>query len=108
MRKPSADEAALGRYLDTVAPHYDAVLMQPVASGLEYRIFLLDDEVVYSVRKFPPSLEGDGRHRVRDLLIAHNAALEDRGLSAIDPAAIPQAELDRILPAGERRKFPAG
>ncbi len=100
------DEAALGRYLDTVAPHYDAILMQPVASGHEYRVFLLDDAVVYSVRKFPPSLEGDGRRRVRDLLVAHNAALKDRGLSAIDPAAIPQGELDRVLPAGERREIP--
>lgn len=99
------DEPALGRYLDTVAPHYDAILMQPVASGHEYRVFLLDDAVVYSVRKFPASLEGDGRRRVRDLLVAHNAALKDRGLSAIDPAAIPQSDLDRVLPAGERREI---
>jgi hypothetical protein len=100
------DEAALGRYLDTVAPHYDAVLMQPIASGLEYRIFLLDDEVVYSVRKFPPSLEGNGGSSVRDLLIAHNASLKDRGLSAIDPATLPDAELSIVLPPGERWEIP--
>jgi hypothetical protein len=100
------DEAALGRYLDTVAPHYDAILMQPVASGHEYRVFLLDDAVVYSARKFPASLEGDGRHRVRDLLVAHNAALKDRGLSAIDPATLPHAELDVVLSTGERWEIP--
>lgn len=100
------DEASLGRYLDTVAPHYDAVLMQPLVSGSEYRIFLLDGEVVYSVRKFPPSLEGDGRHSVRDLLFAHNAALKSRGLSAIDSATLPHAELDIILPTGERWEIP--
>jgi hypothetical protein len=99
-------EAALDRYLDSVAPHYDAVLMQPVASGLEYRIFLLDDDVVYSVRKFPPVLEGDGMHRVRDLLKAHNASLESRALSVIDPAAISEADLDRVLPTGERLEIP--
>jgi D-alanine-D-alanine ligase-like ATP-grasp enzyme len=76
--------------------------MQPVASGLEYRIFLLDDEVVYSARKFPPALEGDGTHRVRDLLKAHNTSLESRALSVIDPAAISEADLDRVLLTGER------
>jgi len=100
------DDAALGRYLDTVARHYDAVLMQPVFSGLEYRIFLLDDEVVYSARKFPPSLEGDGRSSVRDLLMAHDVLLKDRGLSAIDPAALPDAKLDVVLPTGERWEIP--
>jgi hypothetical protein len=99
-------ETALDRYLDDVAPHYDAVLMQPVASGLEYRIFLLDDEVVYSARKFPPALEGDGTNRVHDLLKAHNASLESHGLSVIDPAAISEAELDRILLTGERLEIP--
>ena len=99
-------EAALDRYLDDVAPHYDAVLMQPVASGLEYRLFLLDDEVVYSARKFPPALEGDGTHRVRDLLKAHNALLESHALSVIAPAAISEADLDRVLPAGERLEIP--
>jgi hypothetical protein len=99
-------EAALDRYLDDVAPHYDAVLMQPVASGLEYRVFLLDDEIVYSARKFPPALEGDSTHRVRDLLRAHNASLECRALSIIDPAAISEADLDRVLLAGERLEIP--
>src|ERR1700727_1529765 len=99
-------EAALDRYLDGVAPHYDAVLMQPVVSGHEYRIFLLDDEVVYSARKFPPALEGDGRRNVRDLLDAHNAALKARGLSAIDPAAIAPVDFGTVLPAHERRKIP--
>ncbi len=100
------DEAALGRYLDAVAAHYDAVLMQPIASGVEYRIFVLDEEIAYSVRKFPPSLEGDGTHRVRDLLAAHDASLKGRGLSAIDPASIPQDALDNILAAGERWEIP--
>jgi hypothetical protein len=99
-------ETALEAYLDNVAPHYDAVLMQPVVSGLEYRVFLLDDEVVYSARKFPPALEGDGRHRVRDLLTAHNTSLESHGLSVIDPAAISEANLDRVLPTGERLEIP--
>jgi hypothetical protein len=100
------DEAALGRYLDSVVPYYDAVLMQPVASGLEYRIFVLDDDIIYSAQKFPPALEGDGTSRVRDLLDKHNAALQSRGLSTIDPAAMSENDIDKILPAGERWDIP--
>src|SRR6202044_2818069 len=99
-------ETALEAYLDNVAPHYDAVLMQPVASGLEYRVFLLDDEVVYSARKFPPALEGDGKHLLRDLLKPHNASLESRALVVIDPAAISEVDFDRVLPAVQRLEIP--
>jgi hypothetical protein len=97
---------ALDRYLCEVAPYYDAVLMQPIASGIEYRIFLLDDEIVYSARKFPPALEGDGARRLHDLLAEHNAMLTSRGLSAIAPAAFPKADLDMVLPAGAHWDIP--
>ncbi len=40
-------EAALVRYLDEVSQYYDAILMQPIVAGNEYRVFLLDDEVLY-------------------------------------------------------------
>ena len=100
------DETALHRYLDSVAPHYDAILMQPIANGAEFRIFVLDDEIVYSARKFPPTLEGDGTSRVRDLLDTHNASLKGRGLSAIDPAVISESDLDTILPKGECWEIP--
>lgn len=100
------DEAALGRYLDTVSVHYDAVVMQPIASGVEYRVFVLDDEIVYSAQKFPPSLAGDGTRSLRELIVAHNASLKDRGLSAIDPELIPRDALDNVLSAGERWDIP--
>jgi hypothetical protein len=38
------EAALLARYLDEVAQYYDAILIQPIVSGVEYRIFLLDDE----------------------------------------------------------------
>ena len=47
-------EAALVRYLDDVAKYYDAVLIQPIVEGTEYRVFLLDDDVLYCARKYPP------------------------------------------------------
>src|ERR1700686_2116684 len=99
-------EAGLDRYLLAVSQHYDAVLIQPIVTGFEYRVFLLDDEIVYSARKYPPFVQGDGMRSIRDLLIAHNAALHARGLSSADAAAISEPSLDVILPAGQRWDIP--
>jgi D-alanine-D-alanine ligase-like ATP-grasp enzyme len=97
-------EAALDRYLQDVARYYDSILIQPISSGTEYRIFLLDDEVVYAARKYPPFIEGDGVRSIRDLLIAHNAALQARGLS---PASAKRdTSLDTVLARGERWDIP--
>ena len=99
-------EAALDRYLHTVSQYYDSVLIQPIATGNEYRIFLLDDEIAYSVRKSRPFLLGDGVRTTRDLLVTHNASLQTRSLSPITMAAIDQASLDIVLPAGDRWEIP--
>ena len=97
-------EAALSRYLDEVLPYYDAVLIQPLVSGIEYRIFVIDDEVVYSARKYPPHLVGDGKRAIRDLLAAHNEGLRSRGLS---PAFVDRdTALDVVLAKGERWEIP--
>ena len=98
-------EASLDRYLDDVVKYYDAILMQPIVEGTEYRVFLLDDEVLYCARKFPPSVAGDGVHTLRDLLAVHNDGLRARGLS---PASLPgdDPSLDVIPAKGERREIP--
>ena len=98
------DEAALVRYLGDVAHYYDAILMQPIVAGNEYRVFLLDDEVLFTARKHPPSVVGDGASNIRDLLTAHNHALLSRGLS---PVSIdPDAAFDAVLQNGERWEIP--
>ena len=98
-------EAALVRYLDEVMKHYDAVLIQPIVEASEYRVFLLDDDVLYCARKYPPSVAGDGVHTVRELLAVHNDALRTRGLS---PASLPNNDpsLDAVSAKGERREIP--
>lgn len=98
------DDAALNRYFGEVARHYDSILVQPIASGIEYRIFVIDGEVVYSARKYPPFVLGDGARPIRDLLAAHNEGLRSKGLS---PAAVDHdASLDIVLPKGERWEIP--
>jgi glutathione synthase/RimK-type ligase-like ATP-grasp enzyme len=97
-------ESSLVQYLGEVSKYYDSVLIQPVVSGLEYRIFLLDDDIVYSARKYPPVVSGDGVHSIRELLSAHNETLRSRGLS---PAYVDRdAALDAVLPKGERWAIP--
>jgi D-alanine-D-alanine ligase-like ATP-grasp enzyme len=97
-------EASLDRYLREVSRHYDAILIQPVVSGIEYRIFLLDDEVIYAARKYPPVIVGDGVSSIRDLLAAHNAALQARGLSPA--SAEHDRSLNTVLAKGERWEIP--
>jgi hypothetical protein len=99
-------EAALERYLAEVSLHYEAVLMQPIVAGNEYRIFLLDGEVVFCARKFPPWLTGDGRRTRRDLLMAHIADLQARGRSKLAATALDETTLDAVPAAGERWEIP--
>jgi glutathione synthase/RimK-type ligase-like ATP-grasp enzyme len=98
-------ETSLVRYLDEVLKYYDAVLIQPIVEGVEYRIFLLDDDALFAARKYPPFVRGDGARTVRALLSAHNDALRSRGLS---PAEMPDhdSSLDMVLAKGERRDIP--
>jgi hypothetical protein len=99
-------EGSFCKYLDEVSRHYDSVLIQPIVSGTEYRIFLLDDDVVYAAKKHPPCVVGDGISTIRDLLATHNAALQSRGLSA---ATMPPESDDLtgvVLPQGNRWEIP--
>ena len=98
-------EVALIRYLDDVAQYYDAVLIQPIVEGTEFRIFLLDDEVLFGARKYPPFVLGDGARTVRQLLAAHNEALRARGLSPVAPGDR-DPSLDTVLANGARRDIP--
>jgi hypothetical protein len=95
-------EPDLANYLSEVARYYDAVLMQPEVAGREYRVFVLDHRILYSVRKMPPSLVGDGTRAVSELLVDHDMALRAHGLSAA-PAS---GETDTVLPRGARHEIP--
>lgn len=99
-------EASLVRYLDEVSQYYDAILMQPIVTGTEYRVFLLDDEVLFTAHKHPPSLLGDGVSRLRDLLTAHNEGLRSRGLSEVFMTHDRDTALDAVLKKGERWEIP--
>jgi hypothetical protein len=97
-------DPALVRYLDEVTKYYDAVLIQPIVEGIEYRVFLLDDDALFCARKCPPFISGDGGRSFRELLAIHNDVLRARGLS---PASMPEdPSLDAVSAKGERRDIP--
>jgi len=97
-------EISLVRYLREVSQYYDAILIQRVITGNEYRIFVLDDDVLYTARKYPPSVLGDGVLTIRKLLAAHNRDLRSRGLSQV--AVADDRALDIVLPKGTRWEIP--
>ena len=57
-------------YVQRVSREYFAVLIQPVVRGVEYRVFVLEGRALFSYRKHLPSVVGDGRSCVRDLVAA--------------------------------------
>lgn len=94
--------AALANYLEDVSRIYDAVIMQRIYAGQEYRIFVLDDEIVYSVQKTPPYVTGDGTSSIRELLAAAETTLNLHGISSATPQSSHEP-LDEVLPNGVRR-----
>lgn len=81
------DLPAFRDYLDRVCRRYDAILLQPVLEGDEYRIFCLDGETVFATRKAEFAISGDGERTLRQLLHARNGDFTGTGVSPIDEAA---------------------
>lgn len=95
----AVDGPGLNPYLDEVGRYYDSVLIQPIASGLEYRLFVIDGEILYGAKKLPPYVIGDGVNTLRQLVADHDRALRARGLSG---TATDDAAFDRVPASGER------
>lgn len=107
-----ADAEAFADYARRVAPHHEAILIQPVIEGTEHRVFVLEGVPVYATAKTPVALEGDGVSDLVALLETANAALAGRGVSPLpvsilsDPAHVP-ARGERVE-LGGRRNLAAG
>jgi len=104
--QPVMSSQALSRYLDEVSQFYDAVIIQPIVTGNEYRVFLLDQEVVYTARKHSPFILGDGKHTLRELIARHDRVLQSHGLSPVPPVSGDADLAETILPAGQRYPIP--
>lgn len=94
-------EAALRGYLDEVARYHDAIIMQRIHSGREFRIFVLDGQILYSVRKAAPVVTGDGERTVGALLQAAADGYSTHGIS-LAPAS-GGGSSDDVPAQGEQR-----
>ena len=77
------DDAGFGDYLMRVAARYDAILLQPLLTGDEYRVFTIDGDAIFATRKSELRLVGDGHSSLRQLLRMHNRQFDRSGVSPL-------------------------
>ena len=82
-----ADAPAFLDYVERARRRYDAILLQPIVDGDEYRVFCLDGEAIFSLQRENFALVGDGVSDLRALLARENARLDGAGVSPRDVEA---------------------
>lgn len=102
-----ASETELTRYIAEVSRYHDSILMQRVYAGREYRIFVLEGEILYCARKHEPVIYGDGERTIRELLADYTKELERNGTSSTESFdALIEQDPDRLPATGERLVLP--
>ena len=102
-----AGRAAFEGWLARVASAHDAILLQDVFEGDEYRVFLVDEVTVFVMQRFAPLLRGDGARTLGALHAALAARQSADGLSAAVLARVAHTSggravgVDDVLAAGE-------
>jgi len=62
------DAAAFDDYMQRVAREHFAILVQPYVRGEEHRVFVLNGRALFSYRKHQPTVVGDGRSTLGELI----------------------------------------
>lgn len=106
-----SDEAELKTHLTTALQNNDRMLLQTAVSGADYRVIVLDGEVLAIIERRPLSIMGNGSNTIAELLAKKIKTLTTRTggykVDAGDPRllkAIQEAgyDLTAILKSGER------
>lgn len=95
------DEAGLKDYIARVAVDFEAFLIEPLVQGAEHRVLVQDGEVVFHATKAEPTLVGDGRASLGELLETLNQRVAAEGVSALPVSVLDRNEA-RVPAAGER------
>lgn len=109
------DAHDLDALLTAIARLHHAALVQPVLSGEDRRIFILDGTAMFTYRRLRSAVSGDGETPLGPLLAHYNAAAVGIGISAIpetspflrEALAARGLTLDSILAPGETFTFAA-
>lgn len=101
-----ASPAALDDYVSRLALEFESFLIEPVLAGDEHRIFVQDGRAIFHSTKASPSLIGDGRSSLVELLAALNDTISREGVSALPLSVLAARNPTEILPAGDRLILP--
>src|SRR5690606_1356541 len=106
-----AGAAELSAYASRIASLHESFLVEPVISGAEHRVFVQDGRVVFHATKAAPTVTGDGKSTLAQLVAAMDRSLAS-GVSATaiagrSPDEIPAAG-DRVVLTGRRNLSAAG
>jgi hypothetical protein len=106
--QPVHGAASFEQYIESVSKYHDSIIIQRIFSGVEYRVFVMDDSIVYSARKQPPYIVGDGIRTIRDIIADYNLALHHHGISSVyGHAELEELGGSQAVPAkGERLLMP--
>ena len=69
--------------IERIAAVHHGVILQSVLTGPEYRLFMIDDEVLFLYRRNPPFFVGDGIRTISDFLADENNHRVAQGLTPI-------------------------
>ena len=100
------DAAGLDDYARRVAVEFESFLIEPVVAGDEHRILVQDGRAIFHSTKASPSLHGDGRSTLFDLLTTLNAAIVREGVSPLPLSVLSGRDPAEILRAGARLVLP--
>lgn len=100
---------AFSAYLERAGSRNDAILVQPFLRGTEHRVIVLEGRALCAYEKAPPTVSGDGRATLAELVAAARAAGKPTTATLAAPEAALAAGEDGatyragdILPAGAR------
>jgi len=65
-------EAVMAAYANA-ATRYDHILVEEYAPGADYRLLIINNQLVAAARREPPQVTGDGRHSIAELVDMVNA-----------------------------------
>jgi len=100
------DAEGLDDYAKRLALDFESFLIEPVLDGDEHRIFVQDGRAIFHSTKSSPSLIGDGRSALSDLLSGLNTAVSREGVSTLPASVLAGRDPAEILPAGARLALP--
>ncbi|NET10649.1 MAG: hypothetical protein F6K16_39345 [Symploca sp. SIO2B6] len=97
----------LQQYIDRAKKKYEAIIIQKFITGNEYRVFCFDDNTLFSYRKNPSFILGDGIHSIKELITVYNNTLKGAGISSVNERTLANnlaesgRSLSSILTVGE-------